>query len=1257
MTNRQVSIRVSLDGGAEVVRTQKEIGDGGEAMGRRVASGMDAASASLTKYERSLRQTAQVKADFPPGDFGAPKASLAAASAYLRQQADMAARAKEFQAQIFGAVAAPSGKKASDSWASFAAADTADRQRIAKIRQYAREQAGANFRSDFEKSVGIGRSATDAGATVSALDEQNRQLESLETRAKALLAEIDPLAVAEGRLAQEAADYNRMLSAGLITEKQHADALAASKLRYDNVAASAERATKGVRLNSFQMTNLVYQMNDVVSGLAMGQRPLSVLLQQGGQIYQVFSGTGMGVVGALRATGGALAGLLSPTALATGAILGLGAGFAYLEYRGVEAGKKMEAALTGTGRAAGVTVSSLNEMAIAAAAQTNESVGKARGWTEQFVKTGKVPGAGSGQLAALVPNYAATTGQDEDAAVKDLTSSFADLGKGVETLDSKTGAFDAATRRTIQTLVAQGQYAEANRIAIEKLSAALVDYRTQMNWFERQGHLVKTVSGNLIDQASHIPTTKEEFDKYTKYRKSADRGYSVFEDHWYGGVALSSDEIERKWHDLNEKLRQENKKTATDTADAWAKIRADLAEPILMKIVPSVQESEFRRELGAQHKALRDALTDPAALKKLGYTREQVQEALKGTEYADSSYLTDAAKFTRQQALQVQSATAITPQQKAQAAADAFRLSKSGDEATRDVVDQQAAEVYNATLARENFQLSQQNRLLDTNARMTESVAAAYLRSSAAGLAADARRQAVMESVQSGIDVEARTRRLLAQTVASQGENTAQSIARMVAETATRKTLIEQVTGGKLAYVDYGHAVQTSTALIDVEAAAQAASAAGWTKRASALQEYIDRYRAAAAEGLETERVAQALQRVSETGQDLQLLRTQLAAASGRGGTMSADDLSRERLLSNRNTLLEQGLATEKDGTLELTEQGRVWLDIQHQIIDVNRQLDLTKAANDDIYRIGTGIFDKLGEELSSSKSDWGNYFDYVLESVRRTAIEMSLINPVKNLFLGGDSNGQQLPTLQNVGGLIGQWLDNDSASVGAVRDITVTGRSGSLVDMIAQGQSPTLSSLGRSAAPSLEAFFREMASSDLKDTIQDVAVTGHTGSLLDMSNQGLSPTMSNTSGGWVSVLSMIPASLFHGGGDVGSVANSNRQLPVNVVRFAPRFHDGADLKPDEIPAILQTGERVLNRSEAADYRSRKAVPVAPTINITNNGEAVSVGQSSYDPESNTLNISLERQAIGMVRSGVRSGRFDTALTDRFGVRPLTTRR
>jgi hypothetical protein len=64
-----------------------------------------------------------------------------------------------------------------------------------------------------------------------------------------------------------------------------------------------------------------------------------------------------------------------------------------------------------------------------------------------------------------------------------------------------------------------------------------------------------------------------------------------------------------------------------------------------------------------------------------------------------------------------------------------------------------------------------------------------------------------------------------------------------------------------------------------------------------------------------------------------------------------------------------------------------------------------------------------------------------------------------------------------------------------------------------------------------------------------------------------------------------IFANILHAGGMVGS-SGPSRMVPAMAFAAAPRMHSGGavGLRPDEVPAILQRGERVLSRREAQSY-------------------------------------------------------------------------
>lgn len=72
-----------------------------------------------------------------------------------------------------------------------------------------------------------------------------------------------------------------------------------------------------------------------------------------------------------------------------------------------------------------------------------------------------------------------------------------------------------------------------------------------------------------------------------------------------------------------------------------------------------------------------------------------------------------------------------------------------------------------------------------------------------------------------------------------------------------------------------------------------------------------------------------------------------------------------------------------------------------------------------------------------------------------------------------------------------------------------------------------------------------------------------------------------------LAALGQVGANVKHSGGMAGT--GPTRQVPALAFAAAPRFHNGSGvlgLRSDEIPAILQTGERVQSRAEVAAMRS-----------------------------------------------------------------------
>lgn len=103
--------------------------------------------------------------------------------------------------------------------------------------------------------------------------------------------------------------------------------------------------------------------------------------------------------------------------------------------------------------------------------------------------------------------------------------------------------------------------------------------------------------------------------------------------------------------------------------------------------------------------------------------------------------------------------------------------------------------------------------------------------------------------------------------------------------------------------------------------------------------------------------------------------------------------------------------------------------------------------------------------------------------------------------------------------------------------------------------------------------------------------------------------------GGGAAVGAGVSASKFHTGGKVGNGGGTRVHLPVGPLVFgnAPRFHSGGGfgLRSDERAAILQTGERVLNRRQTAAYDSGRTGAGRVRVEIVNNGPPAKVDDAS----------------------------------------------
>lgn len=213
------------------------------------------------------------------------------------------------------------------------------------------------------------------------------------------------------------------------------------------------------------------QFTDIVVSLQSGQQPLTVLLQQGGQLKDMFGG----IVPAAKALAGYVAGLVSPLTLLAGGIAALGVAY----YQGSKEQDAFNKALVMTGNRVGTTTAQLTEMAKSLSRNGYSQSGAADALA-QLAQVGQIGTQHLERFAAVALDLEKRVGIPVQNTVKEL----AELGKSpVEAsikLNQQYGYLTAATLAQIQALKEQGREDDAAALAQAAYTSAMADRTSEM---------------------------------------------------------------------------------------------------------------------------------------------------------------------------------------------------------------------------------------------------------------------------------------------------------------------------------------------------------------------------------------------------------------------------------------------------------------------------------------------------------------------------------------------------------------------------------------------------------------------------------------------------------------------------------------------------------------------------------------------------------------------------------------------------------
>jgi len=406
----------------------------------------------------------------------------------------------------------------------------------------------------------------------------------------------------------------------------------------------AGQAAVGVsaRQTAAALRGVPAQFTDIVTSLASGQNPMIVILQQGGQLKDMFGGAG----NAARALGGYVAGLVNPFTIAAAAVGVLTAAF----IKGSQEATEFQKSILLSGNFAGTTAGQLQERARRISDTGGGTQGAASEALAAMAANGNIAGDSLERFARIALKMERETGQSFSETAKQ----FAELAKSpleaTTKLNETSNFLTANTAKRIRELQEEGRTAEAAKLAqtayADALESRFGTLETRLDTLERSWRGIVGAAKGAWDAMLNVgrPDTLEE--QLERVNRAIDKARNrPFDPSAFGGNAEARaklSENERLKESLEGQLRLQRGNAEVEAkavAQGKARLEFDkLREQFLTKQAKMEKEIAEARAKGAQAGAspkeidnvvvgIRDKFSDKKVGREGDKTRQAALEA------------------------------------------------------------------------------------------------------------------------------------------------------------------------------------------------------------------------------------------------------------------------------------------------------------------------------------------------------------------------------------------------------------------------------------------------------------------------------------------------------------------------------------------------------------------------------------------------------------------------------------------------------
>ncbi|WP_330508166.1 phage tail tape measure protein [Pseudomonas putida] len=315
--------------------------------------------------------------------------------------------------------------------------------------------------------------------------------------------DLDKLARAGERAESATGAVGTQAKASGVSIKDLAAGSTSAEQAMDRYTRQAQAAGMSTKAYTAALRGVPAQFTDIVVSLQGGMNPFTVLLQQGGQLKDMFGGIGP----ATRALGGYITGLINPYTILAGAVAGLGIAY----YKGSQEADEFRKALVLSGNAAGSNAGAMADLA-RQISTTVGTTGAAADALAEVANSGKIAGDSFGVVTTAALQMKDATGR----AVEETVAEFVKIGKdpvaAARELNDQYNFLTASTYAQIAALKEQGDTVGAVKLLTETYAQTIEDRSKEivenLGWIEKGWRGVWGAAKGAADAALSFGRTK-----------------------------------------------------------------------------------------------------------------------------------------------------------------------------------------------------------------------------------------------------------------------------------------------------------------------------------------------------------------------------------------------------------------------------------------------------------------------------------------------------------------------------------------------------------------------------------------------------------------------------------------------------------------------------------------------------------------------------------------------------------------------------